>query len=86
MMMADEPTDEHVRTSYKLQRRVHSLRRYAWNARDILQELRQVRAVQPLPPRRHGRQESSPADQNPTPVLSAGQPTPPLHVDGWRGV
>eukprot|EP01052_Picozoa_sp_SAG31_P009278 SAG31_NODE_485_length_15021_cov_9.439791_7_plen_222_part_00 len=30
-----------MRSGYKLQRRVHSLRRYAWNARDVLQELRQ---------------------------------------------
>ena len=29
-MAAPEPTDDHVRTSFKLKRRVHSLRRYAW--------------------------------------------------------
>ena len=36
-----QPSQDHVRTAYKLKRRVHSLRRYAWNARDVLQELRQ---------------------------------------------
>eukprot|EP01051_Picozoa_sp_SAG22_P001459 SAG22_NODE_57_length_23647_cov_11.746688_13_plen_486_part_00 len=41
MMVADEPTDTHVQTSYKIKRRVHSLRRYAWNSRQLLQELRQ---------------------------------------------
>ena len=40
-MAADEPTDVHVRTSFKLKRRVHSLRRYAWGMRQLLQELRQ---------------------------------------------
>ena len=40
-MAADEPTDTHVRTSFKLKRRVHSLRRYAWSMRQLLQELRQ---------------------------------------------
>jgi Mg2+ and Co2+ transporter CorA len=40
-MAAPEPTDEHVRTSFKLKRRVHSLRRYAWGMRQLLQELRQ---------------------------------------------
>ena len=40
-MAADEPTDLHVRTSFKLKRRVHSLRRYAWGMRQLLQELRQ---------------------------------------------
>jgi Mg2+ and Co2+ transporter CorA len=41
MINAPEPTDNHIQTSFKLKRRVHSLRRYAWNARQLLQELRQ---------------------------------------------
>jgi hypothetical protein len=41
MINAQEPTDTHVRDSYKLDRAVRSLRRYAWNARQLLQELRQ---------------------------------------------
>ena len=41
MIGAPEPTETHVQKSYKLKRRVHSLRRYAWNSRQLLQELRQ---------------------------------------------
>lgn len=35
------PSHEHVRVSYKIRRRIHSLRRYAWDARQLIQELRQ---------------------------------------------
>ena len=41
MVNADEPTVDHIRKSFKLDRAVRSLRRYAWNARQLLQELRQ---------------------------------------------
>ena len=41
MIDAPEPTEHHVRISNKVKRCVHSLRRYAWNARQLLQELRQ---------------------------------------------
>jgi hypothetical protein len=43
VIASKEPTDVHVRTSYKLKRRVHSLRRYMWNVRELLQELAQAR-------------------------------------------
>eukprot|EP01052_Picozoa_sp_SAG31_P050733 SAG31_NODE_11713_length_1004_cov_1.234254_2_plen_121_part_00 len=41
MMVSDEPSQDNVRAAYKLKRRVHSLRRYAWSSRQLLQELRQ---------------------------------------------
>ena len=37
----DRDVEGAMRTSFKLKRRVSSLRRYAWNARQLLQELRQ---------------------------------------------
>ena len=41
MMKADEPTMQHVGFSYKIKRLIHSLRRYAWDTRQLMQELRQ---------------------------------------------
>lgn len=41
MMKSDEPTMQHVGFSYKIKRLIHSLRRYAWDTRQLMQELRQ---------------------------------------------
>ena len=41
MMKADEPTMTHVALSYKIRKFVHTLRRYAWETRNVTQELRQ---------------------------------------------
>ena len=36
-----EPNHDHVRASYKMRRRIHAIRRYAWDAVQLIQELRQ---------------------------------------------
>ena len=41
LIVNTEITDDHVLLSFKLKRRVQSLRRYAWDMRQLLQELRQ---------------------------------------------
>eukprot|EP01051_Picozoa_sp_SAG22_P014068 SAG22_NODE_1657_length_3885_cov_6.187005_3_plen_640_part_00 len=41
MMKSEEPTMQHVGFSYKIKRLIHSLRRYAWDTRQLMQELRQ---------------------------------------------
>ena len=41
LIVNTEVTDEHVLLSFTLKRRVQSLRRYAWDMRQLLQELRQ---------------------------------------------
>eukprot|EP01047_Picozoa_sp_COSAG01_P015835 COSAG01_NODE_798_length_13503_cov_8.878395_14_plen_112_part_00 len=48
--METEVTEEHVILSFKIKRMIQSLRRYAWDMRQLLQELRQNQSVTPLSP------------------------------------